>query len=213
MQIGQSKVVTNLAYPQINISASRSISGWLDGDFEFSKVEARIDHQFTSATLGKTTFQISSGYAWGQVPYPYLFNGKGTQFNESFSEVFLVPNYFQTMGLYEFVSDRYTYLFLNHNFGRLTGTKSKYFRPELSLIQNMGVGSLQNQTAHQNISFKTMEKGYFESGLLLSNLFRFKYVNMIYYGLGVGAFYRYGNYALPTTSDNLAFKLIISVSF
>ena len=58
-----------------------------------------------------------------------------------------------------------------------------------------------------------MEKGYFESGLLLSNLFRFKYVNMIYYGLGVGAFYRYGNYALPTTSDNLAFKLIISVSF
>ena len=213
MQIGQSKIVTNLAYPQINITATRSFSGWLQGDYEFSKMEVKIDQQFTSRIFGKTTFQVSSGYSWGQIPYPYLYNGKGTQFSKSFSEAFLVPNYFQTMGLYEFVSDRYTYFFLNHNFGRLNGTKSKYFRPELSLLQNMGIGSLQNTGFHQGVTFKTMEKGYFESGLMLSNLFRFKYMNLIYYGLGVGAFYRYGNYSLPTTSDNLAFKLIISASF
>ena len=213
MQIGQTKVVTNLAFPQIHVSAAHSFSGLLQGDYEFNRIEIKIDEQFITKGLGKTTFQIASGYTTGQIPYPYLFNGKGTQANQSFAEAFLIPNYFQTMGLYEFASDRYAYLFLNHNFGRLTGTKSKYFRPELSLVQNMGVGSLQSPNAHQGVTFKTMEKGYFESGMVLSNLFRFKYVNMIYYGLGAGAFYRYGTYALPNTSENLAFKLIINVTF
>jgi hypothetical protein len=215
MQIGQNKVVTNQAYPQINISASRSFSGWLDGDYEFSKVEAKFDEQITFKSLGKTLFQISGGYSWGSIPYPYLFNGKGSLFDNtnSFSQSFLVPNHFQTMGLYEFASDRYAYLFLNHNFGRLNGTKSKYFRPELSVVQNIGYGSLQNPGYHQNITFKTMEKGYYESGLMLSNLFRFKYMNMIYYGLGAGVFCRYGSYSLPTASENLAYKFIVSVSF
>jgi hypothetical protein len=215
MQIGQSKVVTNQAYPQINISASRSFSGWLDGDYEFSRVEVKLDEEMTFRSFGKTLFQISGGYSWGSIPYPYLFNGKGSLFDNSnsFSQSFLVVNYFQTMGLYEFTSDRYAYLFVNHNFGRLTGTKSKHFRPELSVVQNIGYGSMQNPDFHKNITFKTMDKGYFESGMLLSNLFRFKYVNMIYYGLGAGIFYRYGPYSLPTTSENLAYKVTVSMSF
>jgi hypothetical protein len=212
-QIGQSKVVTNLAYPQINFSVSHSFSGLLAGDYAFRKAEVKLDEQLISRGFGKTTFQLAAGYASGQIPYPYLFNGKGANYPNSFSGAILVPNYFQTMGLYEFASDRYAYLFLNHNLGRLTGTKSKYFRPELSLVQNIGVGSLQNISFHQGVAIKTMEKGFFESGLVLSNLFRFNYLNLVYYGLGVGTFYRYGNYALPNASDNLAFKLIISISF
>ena len=212
-QIGQSKVVTNLAYPQINMSVSKSFSGLLNGDYEFSKAEIKIDEQFISKALGKTTLQIASGISKGLIPYPYLFNGKGAETTNNFNSLLLVPNYFQTMGLYEFASDRYSYFFFNHNFGRLTGTNSKYFRPELSIAQNIGVGSLLNKSFHRDIDFKTMEKGYYESGLILSNLLRFKYMRLLYYGLGAGAFYRYGNYALPKTADNLVFKLTVTASF
>ncbi len=117
------------------------------------------------------------------------------------------------MGLYEFVSDQFAYLFLTHNFGRLTGTKGQYFRPELALVQNMGIGSLSHPEDHQGIAIKTMEKGYLESGLMINNIFRFKYLKLFYYGFGAGAFYRYGNYALPRTTDNFAFKIIATATF
>jgi hypothetical protein len=80
-------------------------------------------------------------------------------------------------------------------------------------VQNIGIGSLKNVSTHQNIKFNTMDKGYFESGIILNNLYRFKYSKMFYYGLGLGVFYRYGNYALPKVYDNLAFKLSITASF
>ena len=47
-----------------------------------------------------------------------------------------------------------------------------------------------------------MEKGYFESGLLINNIFR---VQIFRYGIGV--LYRYGPYTYTKTIDNFAFKL------
>lgn len=212
-QIGQSKVVTNTAYPQINVYASHGFSNLLNGQYEFTKLEARIDHQFITRGFGKTTFQLAAGFLNGQAPYPVLFNGKGSKFDQSFLNNVVASNTFQTMGLYEFISDRYAYLFLNHNIGRLTGNKSKHFRPELSIVHNMGIGSLSNANHHNEILFNTMNKGFFESGLVLANLYRVSYVDLVYFGFGVGGFYRYGNYALPNASDNAVFKLVFTVSF
>jgi hypothetical protein len=213
VKIGQSEVVTAMTYPQINFALTRSFAGTLGGEYTFTKVEARVDHQFITRGLGKTTFQLALGNMDGVVPYPFLFNGKGSKFNQSFLNNLLVNNYFQTMGLYEFSADRYAYLFINQYIGRITGNKSKYIRPELALVHNMGVGSLRNKGLHQGVEFKTMEKGYFESGLIVTNLIRFNYLNLLYFGVGAGGFYRYGNYALPSKSDNLVAKLVITLSF
>ena len=202
-----------MTYPQINFALIRSFAGTLGGEYTFTKVEARVDHQFITRGLGKTTFQLALGNMDGVVPYPFLFNGKGSKFNQSFLNNLLVNNYFQTMGLYEFSADRYAYLFINQYIGRITGNKSKYIRPELALVHNMGVGSLRNKALHQGVEFKTMEKGYFESGLIVTNLIRFNYLNLLYFGVGAGGFYRYGNYALPSKSDTLVAKLVITLSF
>jgi hypothetical protein len=43
-----------------------------------------------------------------------------------------------------------------------------------------------------------MNKGYFESGMEINELFK---------GFGLSAFYRYGSYQNPEWSDNLAIKL------
>ncbi len=212
IQIGNGKAVTKIAYPQINLYASEGIGIW-NGQYNFTKLETRIDQQWIIRGLGLTTLQFDAGKITGKVPYPFLFNGKGSHFDNSLRNSIVVSNYFQTMGLYEFASDQFAYLFLNHNFGRITGNKSKYVRPELALVQNLGVGSLQNNGDHMGIEFKTMNKGFFESGLMFNNLFRFNYLSLVYFGVGLGTFYRYGSYALPKTSDNFAYKLIISLSF
>jgi hypothetical protein len=213
MKIGQSQVVTAMTYPQINVSVIHSFAGVMDGNYEFTKVEARIDHQFNTRGLGRTLFQLTGGVMDSNMPYPFLFNGKGSRFESSFLNNWIVNNYFQTMGLYEFASDRYAYLFINHYVGRISGNKSKYFRPELSLIHNMGVGSLDNKSYHSGVIINTMEKGYFESGLQVVNLIRFNYLNFVYFGLGGGAFYRYGHYTFQDRSENLVAKFILTLSF
>jgi hypothetical protein len=212
-QIGRSKIATNSANPQLQVAVSRSIAGLLDGQYNFTKVEVRFDHNIIWPAGGKTIYELTGGYSWGQIPYPFLYNGKGTIYPNTLSQGIFIHNYFQTMGLYEFVSDQYAFLFLEHNFGRLTGTKSEYFRPELTLVQNTGWGSLKNPELHKQVSFKTMERGYFESGLMLTNILRFRYVNILHFGLGGGVFYRYGPNALPDSNDNLAWKIFMSVSF
>jgi hypothetical protein len=213
MKIGESKIVTAMSYPQLNLYVSKSFTGALNGEYDFVKLEMRLDHQFVTRGFGKTTLQLASGFISGNAPYPYLFNGKGSRYSDSFLNNLIALNTFQTMGLYEFFSDRYAYLFLNQNIGRITGNKSKYFRPDLSIIQNMGMGSLRNKIVHQGVTFSTMEQGYFESGVIITNLIRFNYLNIVYFGLGGGAFYRYGDYALPKNKDNFVSKFIITLSF
>lgn len=213
-QIGNMMVPTSASYPQINLSLSKAWEGVADGEYSFTKAEVSIDHKFVTRGFGQTSVQLASGILRGDAPYPFLFNGKGSNFFDgSFLNSFMVPSYFQTMGLYEFLSDQYTYLFISHNFGRLTGNKSKYIRPELSVIHNMGIGSLQNPSVHQSIEFNTMEKGFLESGLMLTNLFRFKYLKTLYYGVGAGVFYRYGPYSFERESKNISTKLALTFAF
>jgi hypothetical protein len=212
-QVGPHKIATGSASPHIQLRLSQATAGWLGGLYTFGKAELRFDYEFKVRGLGKTRFEIQSGTAWGTLPYPYLFNGKGASETSSFKSALYIGNHFQTMGLYEFASDQYSYLFIDHNFGRLTGTGSAHFRPELSVVQHIGYGSIHHPGDHTGVTFKSMDKGFFESGLILSNLLRFKYVNVLYYGIGAGVFYRYGQYALPGVSDNFAYKLQISFSF
>lgn len=83
----------------------------------------------------------------------------------------------------------------------------------MTLIQNAVWGSLSNAEYHKLVNFKTMEKGYFESGLMVTNIYRFRYVNILHFGLGDGVFLRYGPNALPNNSDNIAWKVFMSASF
>jgi hypothetical protein len=212
-QIRDSKVVTGLEYPQFYVSATKSFSGLYGGEFDFTKVEARIDHRFLLGGFGKSNISLQGGIAEGKIPYPYLFNGKGSRLSGSFNNNVLINNYFQTMGLYEFVGDRYAYIFFNHNFGLIVNPKHKMFRPELSLLHNMAYGELRSLGDHQNLAFNTLENGYFESGLLVNNILRITYGKLLYMGFGGGVFYRYGHYSLPDPIDNFAFKLSLSLSF
>lgn len=212
-QIGNSRIVTNTANPQLQMAVSRSIAGLLDGQYDFTKIEVRFDHNINWSAGGKTIYELTGGFSWGQIPYPFLYNGKGTLYENTLSQGIFIHNYFQAMGLYEFASDEYACLFLEHNLGRLAGTRSEYFRPELTLVQNIGWGSLKNRALHQQVSFKTMEKGYYETGIMITNILRFRYISLLHFGLGGGVFYRYGPNALSTSSENTVWKLFMSVSF
>jgi hypothetical protein len=119
-------------------------------------------------------------------------------------------NTFQTMKPYEFLSEKYLNLFYSHNFGSLLFETPK-FKPQFVIVQNSGWGTLKN-ASYQGIDFKEKNKGYLETGLIINNIIKLKYINAFYIGFGIGTFYRYGYYSLDKTIDNFAFKLSASIS-
>ncbi|NCP45217.1 MAG: hypothetical protein GW818_02015 [Flavobacteriales bacterium] len=80
--------------------------------------------------------------------------------------------------------------------------KIKKFQPEFVLTSSVGYGDLDHKELHQGIAFKTMNKGFYESGLVINSILKLN--NSTF---GIGAFYRYGPYQFDKASDNFAFKL------
>ena len=210
-RMGRAKLRTKPATTELLLQLSKGLKNVLNGDLDYTKLAIRFSHSFQFKKLGKTSFRLEAGQVWGDVPYSYLFNGRATKSGKVSA---YVPDYFQTVGLYEFVASSTVNLFVEHNFGNLLfKPKNISFRPEIYVVQNIGYGSLKNASSHKLLAFKVPEKGLFESGLMIKNIYRRSLFSFAYIGIGGGVFYRYGYYALPKTADNWAFKWGFSISF
>jgi Family of unknown function (DUF5686)/CarboxypepD_reg-like domain len=206
------QVITGSSFPYITARISKAFMDVAGGQYDFVKADLRMKHSVSTIVLGKTTLYLTlSSVSGDRIPYSYLNFSNAFQFDNTNLSVY-APGYFQTMKLYEFVSDTYGQLTLEQNFGPLfTAFKGKC-QPELVIVQNMAYGSLRNKPAHQSVEIHTLEKGYYESGLLINNLLRVN-SKLYWLGYGIGVFYRYGPYALPDQKDNLAFTLSTSIKF
>jgi len=74
----------------------------------------------------------------------------------------------------------------------------KKIRPSMVLVTRMAWGNLEHPEQHAGIEYKTLNKGFFESGMEL---------NQIYKGFGLTGFYRYGPNQLAHFEDNITIKL------
>ncbi len=211
-QIGRGSIVAQAPSPVWSVQVIRGMMSRLfRGDFGYVKLNTRYEQLLRSRRLGETYINLTAGIIWGDLPYPYLYNGRGAK---SDLNSIWVANHFQTMGLYEFTSDRYATLFVTHNFKTLLGKPSiPWFRPEPSLVQGVAVGSLRNADWHEGIPIKTMERGFFESGLLVDNLYRQRIANVTYLGVGAGVFYRWGPNQFANQPDNWAYRLVWNIGF
>ena len=203
-------ISTGTKFPVLYAAYTKGLDNWLGGAFAYDKLELGVTSSFKTRNFGKTKLHVEGGSVWGDVPYSRLFLGSG---NYSPTIPFYVSNTFQTMRLFEFLSDDYLNFFFSHNFEtRLF--RSPRFRPDVYVIHNMGFGKLKDPEAHQieaNSSFKTLEKGYYESGILMDGLVQFNYFNIVYIGLGGGVFYRYGPYQYNKSWNNVALKAILRI--
>ena len=186
-------------YPVVSFQYTRGFDAILNGEFEYNRFDLKITESFYTKYLGKTSIEVRAGYIDGDLPYCNLYNGNGSY------RVFTIyaPNSFATMHMNEFLSNRYVALYLSHNFGELL-VRTRFFSPEVVLATNIAFGALNNSAQHHNVTFNTMEKGYYESGILLHGL-----LDLRFYKLGAGVFYRYGPYGFDTPADNFAYKVSI----
>jgi hypothetical protein len=187
-------------YPVLWLQYTRGIEGLLDGEYGYNRLDAKIEKSFYTKYLGKTSFIFKGGLVDRAIPATDLFNGNGSY---RFFTIF-APGSFATMKMNEFLSDHYVALYFTHNFGKLL-KRWKKFQPEFLVSTNAAFGWLKYDENHLNINYKTMERGYYESGFLINSL-----LDVRIYSLGIGAYYRWGPYSYPMFKDNIALKISIT---
>ena len=189
-------------YPIITLQYTHGFSGFLKSKFDYNRFDFKLLHRQKYRILGFSDIIIHAGYIDRALPYPLLYAPRagyatlGFASNEQFAA--MRPN--------EFVNNTYFSIFFRHNFGRMT--QNKNFSPRIVLAQNIGWGMLFEAKKHKGVPSQGLEKGYFETGVVVEDL-------LVIYKLlafGVGVYYRYGAYSLPKTIDNFAFKLRFRVS-
>lgn len=193
------KISMGTKYPVVNFQYTRGFDNVINGEFEYNRFDLKISESFYIKYLGMTSFEIRAGYIDGDLPYCNLYNGNGSY------RVFTIyaNNSFATMRMNEFLSNRYVAFYISHNFGQLL-VRTKFFSPEIVLATNIAFGDLNNSSQHHNVEYNSMEKGYYESGVLFHGL-----LDLRFYKLGAGVFYRYGPYGFDKTADNFAYKVSI----
>jgi hypothetical protein len=199
------KFPVSTKYPVVHLRFTQGFDNLLDGDFEYQRVDLKVDQSILWKGIGVSSFRIAGGFIAGEIPLTTQFRTQGTFSNG----LLLATEYsFETVQPNEFYSDRYFNFFFRHNFKNLL-YKGDKFRPELSLIASYAIGELkQTSGQHQNVAYQTLDKGLWETGLAVNNLLKLGFSSF-----GVSAFYRMGEYSFEKWEDNFVAKLSTTINF
>lgn len=200
-----SRISAGSEYPAVVVDYGRGISDFINGNYDYNRLEVGMWWYRYFKGIGHLDFRIETGYVDRALPIQMLFSNRSTY---SSSIAIVATNSFQTMRFNEFFSDKYATFYLNHNFGPIL-VRTPHFSPEFEVYHAMSIGSLNSKNQHIGYDFKTLEDGYFESGLVIDNILHISFFKVGYLGFGVGGFYRYGANHLPNEFDNWAIKMSI----
>lgn len=202
--------VGNSPYPVVTVNFFRGIKHVLGSEFNYKKLNISITHKQVYKRFGYSEICFAAGTVIGDVPYSLLYvphAGGNVNWGKSHLNFgFDGKDQFAAMEANEFLSSSFVSLFFRHCFGKLN--RNSRYNPKIVLCQNIGYGWLKHPEDHYGVKFKTMEKGYFESGIVVEDLL----VLLKCLSFGAGVFYRYGPYARDNQFENFAFKLRFCIS-
>jgi hypothetical protein len=199
MQTPTGRIESDKRFPKFTFQLTQSIPNVLNNDFSFTKVDFKAEYQIKYLDGQKTFFLFEAGRAFGDLPLPQLYSNSPNNLNKETviqRITFAGKNSFETMYFNEFFSTEFMSFQFKHGFNRIFLVKK--IKPSVDFVTRMAWGNMKNPENHIGIEYKTLNKGFFESGIEL---------NKIYNGLGLGGYYRYGPNHLSKFEDNLAIKL------
>ena len=154
----------------------------LGGDYSYSRITMRAQQMIRLGPLGQMTYLLSAGYVPATLPAPLLFPHTGNP-----TPLFTV-NTFNRMQFYEFVSDRFVAIHIQHKFeglffNRIPGIRKFNWRLVVNADALWGSESRANQAVE---TFKRLPNGlksthigslngqvpYLELGYGIDNIFK-----------------------------------------
>ncbi len=186
--------------PVAFLSITKGFDNVLQGGHKYLRTEGRLDFDYRIIGAGVQNWSLQAGFLFGvNVPWSKLFTAPTAPRG-------LWPgplSAFATMDYNEFVSDAHIMLFFRHDFERhLTGGSSLW--PRISVVSNLGIGSLRSSNIGGRPDFGSFQKGFFEAGVVLSDFFAIGAP-----WLGVQLMHRFGAHSLPTLNENFSARLFV----
>ncbi|WP_439506521.1 DUF5686 family protein [Sediminibacterium sp.] len=178
-------------YPIFTLSAAAGVKGLLGGQYNYQKVDLRIEKRNYMGRLGYADATFEAGYTFGQVPFPLLTVHRA---NQTFAYQL---NSYNMMNFLEFVSDRYASFtwvqhFMGIVFNRIPLLKKLKFREVASFkILYGGVRSENNPLLNSSLfAFPTINgvnstfaldptKPYMEASVGVENIFNILRVDFV----------------------------------
>lgn len=199
MQTSSGRIEIEKKFPKFSFQFTKSIPNILGNDFNFSKVDIKIAHEIPYLSGQNTSFILQGGFAFGEVPLTNLYSVAPNNLNKDSllkRITFAGKNSFETMYFNEFFSSKYATFQVKHTFDKV---KLAYkIKPIISVVTRMAIGNMDYQERHVGFQYKTLDQGFFESGVEANSIFK---------GFGLTFFVRYGPNGLPKFEDNLALKI------
>lgn len=100
-------------YPIFTLKGVAGIEGVFGSDYNYQKLEFKMEHNPKIGILGKLNYQIYGGYIFGNAAYPFLKIHEGSQ------TYWFQAHAHNRMNFFEFISDRYVGASLEHHFNGL----------------------------------------------------------------------------------------------
>ncbi|MET2995112.1 DUF5686 family protein [Flavobacterium columnare] len=204
MQIPSGRIEYKNEYPKFTFQFSKTIPNSSNDLFQYKRYDFRLEYYKKVFNNHKIDFQLEVGSIDGIVPITHLYNHSpnNLQKEKMIERVnFAGKDSFETMFFNEFFSNKQLYTHIRYQFPKWE--INRQIKPVFNTVLRYGIGSLSSKENHKEIVFKTLEKGYWESGIEIAQ---------IYNGLGISSFYRFGSNQLPSFKDNLAIKLSLQIN-
>lgn len=162
----------------------------LGGEYNYHRLTLQAQQTFRLGLLGRTTYLLSAGYVPSTLPAPLLFPHIGNP------TPLLTTNTFNRMQFYEFVSDRFVAVHLQHRFegllfNRIPGIRKLNWRLVGNVDALWGTQSKANQSLESNkplpsgqrsVRFSTLDPRipYMELGYGIDNIFKILRIQAIH---------------------------------
>lgn len=203
------KIRIERGYPVIWLSYVRGFPGLGRASFRYQQLKLAGLYRHRTVGWGTTELGLRLGATWGQVPYQKLWTPAANALSRSdWKDRLRTPaarQGFETMRFNEFLSDRYLELHWRQDFRSLLFS-TDHFEPHLEMVHRAAWGLLRRPQDHAGLPTRSLRHGYFESGVEFNRLL---VSDILGIGYGLGLYYRYGAYHLPSWYDNLAVKFTL----
>ena len=141
---GVERRTSNEWFPTLFASYTKGVQGPFDSDFDYDRLQVSLSKAFRLGGLGTFSASIEAGKTFDDVPLGLLSPVPG---NQSFFSIF---NTFSQLDFYEFVTDEYVSVHLEHNFGGRLFARIPALR-KLNLREIIGFRTVWGNISQSNI--------------------------------------------------------------
>jgi hypothetical protein len=144
------RVSLGTKWPALELHLAFGLPNMGNSEYAYQKVVGHVYQRLQLGTLGWTRLNLEAGKLWGTLPYPLLIIHSG---NETF---YSDDAAFNTMNFFEFLSDRYAQVFVEHHFEGLFFNRVPLFRRlkwREVFVAKAVVGSLDRERHEQEMLF------------------------------------------------------------